>query len=90
MIREASFAASFDNIWVQPAAGDAGGALGAALALWHQELNKERTIIKPDAMQGSYLGPSYSDSEIENDLKKLGANYDKHPENNLLEISKIY
>ncbi len=77
----------FDNIWVQPAAGDAGGALGAALALWHQELDKERTIIKPDAMQGSYLGPSYSDSEIENDLKKLGANYDKHPENNLLEIT---
>ena len=77
----------FDNIWVQPAAGDAGGALGAALALWHQELDKARTIIKPDAMQGSYLGPSYSDSEIENDLKKLGANYDKHPENNLLEIT---
>jgi len=77
----------FDNIWVQPAAGDAGGALGAALALWHKELDKKRLVQKPDAMQGSYLGPSFSDSEIENDLNKLGANFNKYSEKELLEIT---
>ena len=46
----------FDNIWIQPAAGDAGGSLGAALAYWYKELNQPREIYK-DEMQGSYLGP---------------------------------
>ena len=50
----------FDNIWVQPAAGDAGGSLGAALAFYYLELNKNRNIVKPDSMHGSYLGPSYT------------------------------
>ena len=55
----------FQNIWVQPAAGDAGGSLGAALAYWHLELNKERSLIEfQDSMEGSYLGPSYSNSTI--------------------------
>ena len=49
----------FENIWVQPAAGDAGGALGAALAYWHQELNHQRKINPNDSMQGSYLGPRF-------------------------------
>ena len=55
----------FKNIWIQPAAGDAGGALGAALALWHIEQKKNRKISETDDMQGSYLGPEYSQKEIE-------------------------
>ena len=65
----------FDNIWIQPAAGDAGGSLGAALSLWHMELNENRIINKFDSMEGSYLGPEYSQDEIEKELKILGANF---------------
>ena len=65
----------FDNMWIQPAAGDAGGSLGAALAYWHVELNKERKIKKIDQMKGSYLGPSYSNEEIKQSLENLGAKY---------------
>jgi carbamoyltransferase len=66
----------FENIWIQPAAGDAGGALGAALAAWHMHLGKPReTPARPDAMQGAYLGPSFSDTEIEASLKQSGARY---------------
>ena len=65
----------FENIWVQPAAGDAGGALGAALAFWHIEKNNERTVNPLDNMSGSYLGPQYSQDEIEKDLRHLGANF---------------
>ena len=64
----------FDNIWIQPAAGDAGGSLGAALALWYLEFKKDRFSTK-DEMQGSYLGPDYSQHEIENELKKIEANF---------------
>ena len=60
----------FENIWIQPAAGDAGGSLGAALAFWHLELKKERQIDKIDSMKGSYLGPDYSNESIKNILKK--------------------
>ena len=52
----------YDNIWIQPAAGDAGGSLGAALALWHIELKKNRVKSNND-MKGSYLGPSFSQKE---------------------------
>tara|TARA_B100000287_G_scaffold417183_1_gene452699 strand:- start:102 stop:1940 length:1839 start_codon:yes stop_codon:yes gene_type:complete len=65
----------FDKIWVQPAAGDAGGSLGAALALWYLELKQNRETPQKDQMQGSYLGPSYSQKEIEEELDKLNANY---------------
>ena len=65
----------FDNMWIQPAAGDAGGSLGAALAYWHIELSKERKITKNDQMKGSYLGPSYSNEEIKQSLENLGAKY---------------
>jgi len=58
----------FENIWIQPAAGDAGGALGAALALWYKELKNKRSSPSNDEMQGSYLGPSFSDTEIEKSL----------------------
>jgi len=65
----------FKNIWIQPAAGDAGGSLGSALALWYMHLKKKRTPIKNDSMRGSYLGPAYNKSVIKNELQKLGANY---------------
>jgi len=65
----------FNNIWIQPAAGDAGGSLGAALALWHIEQNNPRKVDHNDSMQGSYLGPEYSQKEIEEHLDKAGAKY---------------
>ncbi len=70
----------FDNVYIQPAAGDAGGALGAALAAYYIYFNKERTIdkSKQDKMKGSYLGPDYSSKEIETSLKKYKAVYQKH------------
>ena len=74
----------FENIWVQPAAGDAGGSLGAALALWHIELKKKRAEYKDD-MQGSYLGPSYSDDEIEQELKNLNAKFQILNEKEIIE-----
>ena len=77
----------FENIWIQPAAGDAGGALGAALALWYKELKNERSSPSKDEMQGSYLGPSFSDTEIEKSLTELGATYTKFSENDLLKIT---
>ena len=77
----------FDNIWIQPAAGDAGGALGSALALWHRELKKKRSKPYTDKMKGSYLGPSFDDNEIEKNLKKLEAIYKKFSEEELLKIT---
>jgi carbamoyltransferase len=65
----------FDNIWIQPAAGDAGGALGAALSVWHQYLGNSRTARVGDSMRGSYLGPSFSDDEIVRRLDALGASH---------------
>ena len=67
----------FENIWVQPAAGDAGGSLGAALAYWHIDLNNERLEIKRDNMFGSYLGAEFKDNEIVKKLDEIGANYEK-------------
>jgi carbamoyltransferase len=66
----------FDNIWIQPAAGDAGGSLGAALALWHIEQSNKRTVNLEDDMQGSYLGTEYSQEQIEKELKNIGANFE--------------
>ncbi len=74
----------FENIWIQPAAGDAGGSLGAALALWHLELKKERHVSNND-MQGSYLGPSYSQTEIEAELKNINASFEVLEEKDLIE-----
>ncbi len=64
---------AFRRIWVQPAAGDAGGALGAALAVWHTELGKPRRTEPADAMRGALLGPSFSDDEIRAELDAAGA-----------------
>ena len=76
----------FDNIWIQPAAGDAGGALGAALATWHIAHDKERIAITGgDQMSGSYLGPSFSNNEIEEFLTQAGAVFHKYDEDELIE-----
>ena len=76
----------FKNIWIQPAAGDAGGSLGAALAYWHRELGKPRDDFK-DQMKGSYLGPSFDESTIENQLKKLNAVFKKHNSKEIISIA---
>tara|TARA_Y100000748_G_scaffold9727_1_gene8288 strand:+ start:66 stop:1898 length:1833 start_codon:yes stop_codon:yes gene_type:complete len=73
----------FENIWVQPAAGDAGGSIGAALSFWFKELGNKRDHYK-DEMSGSFLGPSFSNNRIEKDLKYLNANFDKLEDNELL------
>ena len=73
----------FKNIWIQPAAGDAGGSLGACLAYWHLELDKDRKTEKEDSMKGSYLGPEYSQEEIVQVLKKLGANFEVYEDEEL-------
>ena len=65
----------FDNIWIQPASGDSGGSLGAALAAYFMHHKKDRVFNRKDNMKGSYLGPKYSDDEIENILSDCGAIY---------------
>jgi carbamoyltransferase len=77
----------FENIWIQPAAGDAGGALGAALIAHHIYNDQPRLPIKgnSDSMKGSYLGPSYSQSDIEQSLIKLGAKFEVLNEKELVD-----
>ena len=76
----------FDNIWIQPAAGDAGGALGAALSTWYLHHNNKRTVSKKrDSMKGAYLGPEFNNSEIEVELNACGAIFKKYSENKLIE-----
>jgi carbamoyltransferase len=65
----------YENIWIQPAAGDAGGALGAALFVWHQLLDRPREVRSPDSQKGSLLGPAFSDDEIAEFLDREGAVY---------------
>ena len=65
----------YRDLWIQPAAGDAGGALGAALTVWHQYHEQPRQLAIPDRMHGSYLGPSFSAAEIQTELDALGARY---------------
>ncbi len=76
----------FENIWIQPAAGDAGGSLGAALAYWFRELDKPRNEFK-DSMKGSYLGPKIDENEIEAELIKLKANFKKKHTNEIISIT---
>lgn len=75
----------FENLWIQPAAGDAGGALGAALSAWYQYLGNDRTAEPGDSMRGSYLGPSYADDEVAAALDGLGARYRKLSHSDLIE-----
>jgi carbamoyltransferase len=75
----------FENIWIQPASGDAGGAVGAALAVWHTYLDRERkTDGRTDRMKGAYLGPEFSDDEVERRLARLGAVATHIPEDQAL------
>jgi len=67
----------FERIWIQPAAGDAGGALGAASIVWHQQEDKPRTVNGKDKMQGSYLGPRFSGNEVREQLDQHGAVYEQ-------------
>jgi len=84
----------FERIWIQPAAGDAGGALGAALSVWYQYLGNERPAAPGgrccrDRMKGSYLGPQFRDDEIEAYLHRVGAKYRKLDETTLVqEVAK--
>ena len=74
----------FEGLWIQPAAGDAGGALGCALATWHEYLDQPRSCDTQDAMQGAYLGPAFTDAEARESLESVGAVY------NTLEASELY
>jgi carbamoyltransferase len=75
----------FDDIWVQPAAGDAGGALGAALFVWHQLLNQDRKAGDMDSQKGSLLGPSYTTSQVRGILDSLGAPYQELNDDQLID-----
>ena len=80
----------FDNIWIQPAAGDAGGSLGAALALYYNEHKNKRDVNSDDDMQGSYLGCEFSQDDIEKTLNLLGAKYSKFSQNDLINNTSEY
>jgi len=73
----------FDNVWIQPAAGDAGGAIGGAAIAWHEKLGHKRHVNGSDLMHGSYLGPDFTGSQIKADLDRLGAVYDEVPDDDL-------
>ncbi len=75
----------FENIWIQPAAGDAGGSLGAALALWHIDKKNKRIVNSEDDMKGSYLGNEFNQEQIEHDLNIIGANFETLEYNELIE-----
>ena len=75
----------FKDIWIQPAAGDAGGAVGAALAIWHEYLENARELPDgADGMYGGYLGPRYTDTEILDSLRRIGARYERLDDADLL------
>ncbi|MEA2984254.1 MAG: carbamoyltransferase [Alphaproteobacteria bacterium] len=76
---------AFRNIWVQPAAGDAGGALGSALAVWHMAEAGPRRTTGYDAMEGSFLGPDFPQPEIERRLAAVGASFETMPEDRIIE-----
>jgi carbamoyltransferase len=80
----------FDNIWIQPAAGDAGGSLGAALALWYIDQGNKRKVNLIDDMRGSYLGAEYNQKEIERELEAAGANFETLKYEELIDITAKY
>ena len=77
----------FDRIWIQPAAGDAGGAVGAALAAWYANPQNQRAAASPDSMQASLLGPGFSDDEIETVLRSHNAVFQKLEKDALLDFT---
>ncbi len=80
----------FDNVWIQPAAGDAGGSLGAALALWYIEQGNNRAVGETDSMKGSYLGCAFDQKQIEKELNSLGANFQTFEYENLINRTAEY
>ena len=80
----------FENIWVQPAAGDAGGAIGAALLGWHMMLSKDRHPCFPDGMSGSYLGPIYDETQIKQLLDQEGVLYERLDDQSLCDRTATY
>ena len=74
----------FEKVWIQPAAGDAGGALGAALLAWHRHFEQPRSVRSPDGMSGALLGPSYDDAGIEHELTEAGAVFERVTEPELI------
>jgi len=74
----------FKDIWIQPAAGDAGGALGAALSVWYEYLDNPRTVNGSDGMHGAYLGPKYTDEQIKGYLDSVGARYERLEDQKLM------
>jgi len=78
----------FDDIWIQPASGDAGGALGAALAAYHIMLNQPRKVSNTlDSMKGSYLGPQYSQDNIKERLNQCGAVFTSHEDEKIIQLA---
>ena len=77
----------FKNIWIQPAAGDAGGSLGAALGYWYNELKMERSNKNIDSMKCSYLGPEYSNEKIKSILIDIGAKFETFANDKLLDFT---
>jgi carbamoyltransferase len=76
----------FERLWIQPAAGDAGGALGVAQLIWHRHCRKPRRVVSSkDGMKGAFLGPSFSDDEIARHLDSVGATYERLERSVLLE-----
>ena len=75
----------FEDLWIQPAAGDAGGALGAALVVWHQLMGRERRPQPADSMKGALLGPAFSDDQIKAVLDGLGACYHYYDDDTMLD-----
>ena len=80
----------FDNIWIQPAAGDAGGSLGAALALWHIEHGNKRIINSNDDMNGCYLGNEFNQEQIESELSSIGAKFETFNYEDLINKTSEY
>ena len=77
---------AFKNVWVQPAAGDAGGAVGAALTVWHQTLGKERKLNgSRDLMEGAFLGPAYAQQDVESRLAGIGARFEVVSDDDVIE-----
>lgn len=77
----------FDNIWIQPAAGDAGGAVGAALAAYYLMLNQPRKLDAQDSMKGAYLGPEFSQADIEQRLTAAGAKFETVSDTELINLT---
>ncbi len=74
----------FENVWIQPAAGDSGGALGVALLIWHQLLKKPRAVKPTDSQSGSLLGPAFTNDDVQTYLDSIGAKYQRLPDEDTL------